>query len=59
MRAHHLAQAGEMGVVAFAAEQGAAQLVLETLDGARQRGCETLQLSAARVKFKLSQTARK
>ena len=37
MRAHHLAQTGQVGVVALAAEQRAAQLVLEPLDGAGQR----------------------
>ncbi len=37
VRAHHLAQAGEVGVVALAAEQRTAQLVLEPLDGAGQR----------------------
>ena len=37
MRTHHLAQAGQMGVVALAPEQRAAQLVLQRLDGARQR----------------------
>src|SRR5262249_6501248 len=38
VRAHHLAQARQMGVVALAAEQRPAQFVLQPLDGARQRG---------------------
>ena len=37
MRTHHLAEAGQMRVVALAAEQRPAQLVLEALDGAGQR----------------------
>jgi hypothetical protein len=37
MGAHHLAQPGQMGVVALAAKQRPAQLVLQRLDGARQR----------------------
>src|SRR3990167_2548347 len=37
MGAHHLAQSRQMRVVALPAEQRAAQLVLQPLDGARQR----------------------
>ncbi len=37
VRPHHLAQPGQMGVVALAAEQRPAQLVLQCLDGAGQR----------------------
>ena len=37
-RAHQLAEIGQMGEVALAAEQQAADLVLELLDGAAQGG---------------------
>src|SRR5689334_3784802 len=37
MRAHHLAEPREVRIVALAAKKGTAQLVLEALDGARQR----------------------
>ena len=37
MRAHHLAQPRQVGVVALAAEQRAAQLILQPLDGTGQR----------------------
>jgi hypothetical protein len=37
VRAHHVAQAGEVRVVALAAEQRPAQLVLQALDGAGER----------------------
>ena len=37
MRPHHLAQPGQVAVVALAAKQRAAQFVLQRLDGTRQR----------------------
>ena len=37
MRAHHLAQARQVRVVALAAEQRAAQLIFQPLDGTGQR----------------------
>jgi hypothetical protein len=48
-----------MGVVALAAEQGPPSSSSRPLMARVSDGWETLQVSAARVKFNVSQTARK
>ena len=54
------AEIGDVREVALAAEQQPADLVLELLDGAAQRRLRDVAgFSAARVKLRVSQTARK
>jgi hypothetical protein len=59
MGKHRPAQRGELGQVALPVKQGPTQLLLQALDGTVSAGWETLQASAALVKFSVLASARK
>jgi len=59
MRPHQASEIGQMRQVVLAPQEQTAELLLELGTARVKAGCETLQFSAARVKFKVSQSAGK
>jgi hypothetical protein len=59
MRPDQTGEIGEMSQKVFAPQQQPAKLLFELAHGTRKAGWETLQVSTAQAKFRVSQSARK